>query len=161
MRLDMRRIALLAAIILAAAVPAAAFAKGDDDTWATVNLCDTGKRPDTIGIRASMPGAPRGTRMAMRFRVQYKTAQGWQDVKGASSTWQFVGVARGSAAESGWSFSFAHPASPVTLRGVAQVRWRKGGSVVKQLELSTEAGHRSSAGADPADYSAATCTLGS
>jgi hypothetical protein len=161
MRLDMRRIALLAAIILAAAVPAAASAKGDPDTWATVNLCDTAKRPDTIGIRASMPGAPRGTRMAMRFRVQYRTAQGWQDVKGAASTWQFVGRARGTAAESGWSFAFAHPASPVTLRGVVQLRWRKGGAVVKQQELPTEAGHRSSAGADPADYSAASCTLGS
>jgi hypothetical protein len=126
-----------------------------------VNLCDTAKRPDTIGIRGSMAGFPRGARMAMRFRVQYKTADGWQDVKGAASTWQFVGVSHGAAAESGWSFAFAHPASPVTLRGAVQLRWRKAGSVVKQAELTTEAGHRSSAGADPADYSAATCTLGS
>ena len=74
---------------------------------------------------------------------------------------QPVGVARGAATESGWSFTFAHPSSPVTLRGMVQLRWRKGGVVVKTVELATEAGHRSSAGADPADYSAATCTLGS
>ena len=154
------RIAVLAALIFAVLAPSAAGAK-DVAPWATVNVCDSAKRPDAIGIRASMPGVPKGTRMAMRFRVQFKTGDGWQDVKGAASRWQPVGVARGSAIESGWSFTFAHPSSPVTLRGMVQLRWRKGGAVVRQIELPTEAGHRSSAGADPADYSAATCTLGS
>jgi hypothetical protein len=154
------RIAVLAAAIFALLAPAVAAAR-EAAPWATVNVCDTAKRPDAIGIRASMPGAPKGARMAMRFRVQFKTADGWQDVKGSASRWQAVGTARGSAAESGWSFTFAHPSSAVTLRGMVQLRWRKGGSVQRQVELPTEAGHRSSAGADPADYSAATCTLGS
>lgn len=154
------RIAVLAALIFAVLAPSAAGAK-DVAPWATVNVCDSAKRPDAIGIRASMPGVPKGARMAMRFRVQFKTGSGWQDVKGATSRWQPVGVARGAAIESGWSFTFAHPSSPVTLRGMVQLRWRKGGAVVRQIELPTEAGHRSSAGADPADYSAATCTLGS
>jgi len=154
------RIALIAAAIFALLAPAVAGAK-DVTPWATVNVCDTAKRPDAIGIRASMPGVPKGARMAMRFRVQFKTADGWQDVKGAASRWQFVGTSRGTATESGWSFTFAHPSSPVTLRGIVQLRWRKAGAIVRQAELATEAGHRSSAGADPADYSAATCTLGS
>ena len=154
------RIAVLAAAIFALLAPSVAGAK-DVAPWATVNVCNTAKRPDAIGIRASMPGVPKGARMAMRFRVQFKTKNGWQDVKGAASRWQPVGVARGVAAESGWSFVFAHPNSPVTLRGMVQLRWRKGATVVRQLELQTEPGHRSSAGADPADYSAATCTLGS
>jgi hypothetical protein len=156
------RVAVLTAAIIAVIAPSVAAAKEPAPTsWATVNLCDTIKRPDTIGIRASMPATPKGTRMAMRFRVQFKAADGWQDVKGASSGWQPAGVARGLPAESGWSFSFARPSSPVVLRGMVQLRWRKGASVVRQVELPTEAGHRSSAGADPADYSAATCTLGS
>jgi hypothetical protein len=154
------RIAVLAAAIIALLAPSVAAAK-DAAPWATVNVCNSAKRPDTIGIRASMPGVPKGARMAMRFRVQFKTDDGWQDVKGAASRWQPVGVARGAATESGWSFTFAHPSSPTTLRGMVQVRWRKGVTVLRQLELPTEAGHRSSAGADPADYSAATCTLGS
>ena len=154
------RIAVLAAAIFALLAPSVASAK-DAAPWATVNVCDSAKRPDAIGIRASMPGVPKGARMAMRFRVQFKAGAGWQDVKGAASRWQPVGVARGAAAESGWSFTFAHPSSPVTLRGMVQLRWRKGATVVRTAELPTEAGHRSSAGADPADYSAATCTLGS
>jgi hypothetical protein len=155
------RIALPAAIILALLAPAAASAKEPADLWATVNVCDTVKQPDAIGIRAAMPGLPKGTRMAMRFRAQYKTDAGWQDVKGASSGWQPVGSAHGTEAESGWSFSFARPSSAITLRGMVQLRWRRGAAIVRQAELPTEAGHRSSAGADPADYSAATCTLGS
>jgi hypothetical protein len=174
------RHALVVAAAVAAALPAAAGARTDDGKapttdkhgkaptvdkspllWATINVCDTKAHPDTIGIRASMPGAPKGTRMAMRFRVQYKTDAGWQDIGGASSGWEAVGVARGLSMESGWSFSFAHPSTPVVLRGMVQLRWRKGAVVARTLEISTEAGHRSSAGADPADYSAATCTLGS
>ena len=154
------RIAVLTALIIAVLAPSVASAK-DAAPWATVNVCDSAKRPDAIGIRASMPGMPKRARMAMRFRVQFKTDSSWQDVKGAASRWQPVGIARGPAAESGWSFAFAHPSSPVTLRGMVQLRWRRGGTVLRQLELPTEAGHRSSAGADPADYSAATCTLGS
>jgi hypothetical protein len=154
------RIAVLAAAVFALLAPSVAGAK-DAAPWATVNVCDSAKRPDAIGIRASMPGVPKGARMAMRFRVQFKTDNGWQDVKGAASRWQPVGTARGTTIESGWSFTFAHPSSPVTLRGMVQLRWRKGGTVLRQVELPTEAGHRSSAGADPADYSAATCTLGS
>ena len=154
------RIALLAAAIIALLAPSVAGAK-DVVPWATVNVCDSAKRPDAIGIRASMPGVPKGARMAMRFRVQFKTKDGWQDVKGAASRWQQVGTSNGLATESGWSFTFAHPSSQVTLRGMVQLRWRKGATVLKQIELPTEAGHRSSAGADPADYSAATCTLGS
>src|SRR4051794_19063649 len=104
------RVAPLAAVIIAVLVPSVAIAR-DDAPWATVNVCNTADRPDAIGIRASMPGAPKGARMAMRFRVQFKADEGWQDVKGASSRWQPVGTARGLAAESGWSFSFARPSS--------------------------------------------------
>jgi hypothetical protein len=156
------RLILLAAVIVAfgAAAPRA-HAQAAKDLWATVNVCDTPKSPDAIGIRASMPGLPRGTRLAMRFRVQYQVGATWKDVAGANSGWRFVGLGHATPVESGWSFTFADPTSPVTLRGMVQFRWRRNGVVVRSAQLATEAGHRSSAGADPADYSAASCTLGS
>ena len=46
------------------------------------------------------------------------------------------------------------------LRGVVRFRWRRGDTLPRHAEVATEAGHRSSAGADPAGYSAATCALG-
>jgi hypothetical protein len=142
--------ALLAAVLAAAAGP-----------WATVNVCDTAKHPDAIGIRASMPGFPKHARLAMRFRVQYRTDSGWADVQGADSGWRDLGVARGYAVESGWSFTFAHSANAVTLRGMVRFRTRRPGAAPRVTELPTTAGHKSSAGADPPGYSAATCTLGS
>jgi hypothetical protein len=150
--------ALLVAVLALAVAPATASASG---AWATVNVCDTARHPDAIGIRASMPGSPRHARLAMRFRVQYRTGSGgWADVAGADSGWRKVGVARGHAVESGWSFTFAHPADPVVLRGMVRLRTRRHGAAPRVSELATTAGHRSSAGADPPGYSAATCTLG-
>jgi hypothetical protein len=143
--------ALLAALLSAAAGP-----------WATVNVCDTAKHPDAIGIRASMPGTPRHARLAMRFRVQYRAGSGgWADVAGADSGWRALGTGHGAAVESGWSFTFAHSANAVTLRGMVRFRTRRPGSAPRFSELPTAAGHKSSAGADPPGYSAATCTLGS
>ena len=152
------RIALLIALIAFLPAPALASA-GEPEPWATVNVCDTARQPDAVGIRASMPGAAKGARLSMRFRVQYRTAAGdWADVAEADSGWRVV-ASRRAEAESGWSFNFARPAKAVTLRGVVRFRWRRGDSLPRQDEVVTEAGHRSSAGADPAGYSAATCVL--
>jgi hypothetical protein len=155
------RIAVLAAFIFALVAPSVASAK-DTAPWATVNVCDTAKRPDAIGIRASMPGTPKGAKLTVRFRVEYRLPDGtWEDIEGADSGWRRAGIAKGTPVESGWSFTFAHPTDPVTLRGVVRFRWRRGDQLPRQAELPTEAGHRSSAGADPPGYSAATCALGS
>ena len=155
----MRR-AVVLALLLTLLIPASAHARRDSSLWATVNVCDTAKQPDRIGIRASMPGTPKGARLTMRFRVQYKAGEDWKDVEDADSGWVNVGVARGTAAEYGWSFTFAPSTQATTLRGVVKFRWRRGDTLPKQSEVATEAGHKSSAGADPAGYSAATCSLG-
>src|ERR687889_2094900 len=108
---------LLAALLTAAAAPG---------SWATVNVCDTAKHPDAIGIRASMPGTSRHARLAMRFRVQYRTGSGaWADVAGADSGWRALGRGDGTPVESGWSFTFAHSANAVTLRGMVRFRTRR------------------------------------
>jgi hypothetical protein len=154
------RIALSLTVLACLLAPSAATAR-EPVTWATVNVCDSAKQPETVGIRASMPGTPKGVRLSMRFRVQYKVDENtWADVKDADSGWRVLGAAKGVPAESGWSFSFAKPAKAVTLRGVVRFRWRKGDQLPRTAEVATEAGHRSSAGSDPAGYSAATCALG-
>jgi hypothetical protein len=152
---------VVAVLVVLALSPATAAAR-QAEPWATVNVCDTARQPDAIGIRASMPGTPRGARLSMRFRVQYRDGKGeWVDVEDADSGWRTVGVARGAAVESGWGFTFARPARATVLRGVVRFRWRRGNSLPRHAEVATESGHRSSAGADPANYSAATCMLGS
>src|SRR5436190_17983632 len=67
----------LAALACLALVPATAGARTADQRalWATVNVCDTLRHPDVIGIRGSMPGVDNHREtMWMRFRVQYYDA---------------------------------------------------------------------------------------
>jgi hypothetical protein len=151
---------LVVALALMVLLPGAAAAKEPPAVWATVNVCDTAKQPDAIGIRASMPGSPKGARLSMRFRVQYREADGtWEDVAGADSGWRNVGTSAGKPVEYGWSFTFAKRSNAVTLRGVVKFRTRRGDSLPRQQETATEAGHSSKAGSDPAGYSAASCVL--
>jgi hypothetical protein len=156
--------AVLAACLAAAGAllaPGAAAARpaGADRLWATVNVCDTTKHANEVGIRASMPGTPRGTGRRMRFRVQWRDGDRWRYVTGADSGWRKLSRSRGRAIESGWSFEFAPPSKPITFRGVVRFRWLRDGRVVGRALEITETGHRSTAGADPEDYSAATCSM--
>jgi hypothetical protein len=130
--------------------------------WATVDVCTPKDQPNTIGVRGSMPGDGRaGDTMYMRFRVQYQepSSKRWVNVaKGADSGFVKVGAAQ-IARQAGQSFRFAAGGRAFTLRGYVTFQWRRGKTVMGTLERATSAGHRSLAGADPKNYSAATCTL--
>jgi hypothetical protein len=163
----MRRLLPLSCLLtLVIAVPAdARTVDRSRHLWATVNICDTKRYPDTIGIRASMPGSGRtGERMFMRFRVQYLSAEDnrWRDfasARGTDSGWVSVGSARFKARQSGWTFPFEmEQGGRHELRGVVRFEWRRGRRVVRRAVRRTRAGHRA-AFADPRRYSAAACVI--
>jgi len=160
---------LIAAALLALALalaPAAGAARKPPKVplWATVNVCDTAKHPDAIGIRASMPGLPRKrARLLMRFRVQWRDpADGlWHNTLGGGDS-GFVKIGRGRATrQAGQIFRYESPGEGRTLRlrGVVDFRWKVGRKVVRHSRKTTEKGHRSTAGADPKGYTAAVCVL--
>jgi hypothetical protein len=172
----MLRVALAAAAALCAAAGStaaiqtaqAADAPTVDDSpflWATVNICDTAKHPDTIGIRASMPGSGNAKeRMYMRFQVQYWRAsvKKWAPTDATvDSGYQAVGPAKYKRRESGWNFSLTPPPEGQTyrLRGVVTYQWRVGKKVVRSATKRTRSGHKNTAGADPKSFSAAECTI--
>jgi hypothetical protein len=149
-----------------------AAAKKSSRLWATVNICDTLRFPNQMGVRASMPGDGTRKRMYMRFRAQFfnATKDTWVTVKGnADSGWVLAGSARYVSREAGWTFSFTPPAagSTFTLRGVVTFQWRQTKRVhgklrtvvVKRSRLVTQGGQKSPVGADPPGYSAATCDI--
>jgi hypothetical protein len=135
------------------------------DLWATINVCDTIGNPDTIGIRGSMPARRDATRLYMRFRVQYlsRTDGRWLDVSpGADSGWTYLGVKRkGRVVEAGRNFTFQPPSAggAFRLRGRVTYKWVRQGKVLARAQRLTEAGHQSTAGADPVGYSAAVCDI--
>ena len=168
MRLLRRRaqiITLLALVVVPVAAAQAAPASDDErEVWATVNVCDTAGAPNTIGIRASMPGSRTGAEVRwMRFVVEYYAARDerWHRVAdGGDSGFLRVGKGR-RPRQFGRSLRIAPPAGEsVLLRGRVFFHWRtEGGEILERASARTRRGHRSNAGADPPGYSAATCTI--
>ena len=158
---------VLITLLLLAIAPAAAGAQTVDRSpllWATVNICDTAKHPDTLGVRASMPGSGRRSeRMYMRFRAQFlSTVDGkWHNFlsKGTDSGWVNVGSAHFRARRSGWSFPFTLKKDQrYELRGAVSFQWRRGTKVVRRAAKRTTTGH-TTALSEPKGYSAATCVI--
>jgi len=135
------------------------------ELWATIDVCGPADQPNTVGVRGAMPGdGHSGDRMYMSFRLQYlnRASGRWTNlVKGVSPSYIAVGPSA-AARQGGRSFQLVPVAGRpgVTMRGVVGFQWRRGRTVLQSAERTTTAGHRSLAGADPADYSAATCLIG-
>ena len=165
-----RHLAFSLLVLAFLALPAPATAKPVKNLWATVNRCDTPSSPNTIGVRASMPGTKYRSRLYMRFSVQFwsATRQTFVDTD-SSSRWLRVGDGRAAATQSGFNFRFDDPpeGEQFVLRGVVQFRYtalrkRKGKRrwrVVKQYERLTRSGQRNVQSADPAGASFSMCIV--
>lgn len=167
------RTSLAAALAVAASAASAAGASAAEAPtvdkspllWSTINICDTTKHPDTIGIRASMPGSgKKGEKMYMRFQVQYFRAstKKWAPADTTvDSGFQSVGAAKFRRRESGWNFSITPPpeGQEYRLRGVVSFEWRVGKKVVRKAQKRTRSGHKGTFGADPKGFSAAECVI--
>jgi hypothetical protein len=144
--------------------------------WATINICDTLKHPDELGVRASMPGNGRRQRMYMRFHAQYwdSAKKRYRDVPGTGRTkWIYAGSARYRFRQAGFNFGFDPPAPGASyrLRGVVDFQWRarrhaKQGKrhkrrwvVVRRARRVTHSGHENVPGSDPPDFSASFCVI--
>lgn len=130
--------------------------------WATIDICNPPDKPETVGVRGSMPsdGHPRDA-LYMRFQLQSLNPSTHQWVTiGPSADSGFLPV--GSAAltrQGGRSFEFKPASKSFTVRGLVEFQWRRAGRAVHDASRTTSGGHTSLAGADPPNFSAATCTL--
>ena len=129
--------------------------------WSTINICDTTKHPDQVGIRARMPGNGKPDRLRMRFFVQYMRDGSWVPVKkGGMSDWFRVGSGLYKYQEFGWTFRFTgiQPGDHYTMRGLVKYQWRRHGEIVRSAHTYTSAHHPTQFG-DPPRYSKATCGI--
>lgn len=164
MRARPKLTALCAAAGLALLAPASAHA--ERDLWATVNVCDTLASPNTVGVRASMPGTRVRRRLLMRFGAQFfDRAQGRFVRTGDRSRWLRVGKGASESVQSGFDFRFGAPSlgSSFTIRGVVEFRWlgrrKDRWRVVKRATQITRAGIRDVEDSDPPGYSQAVCEI--
>jgi hypothetical protein len=162
--------ALLAATAPALAAPArdrsAPAPAREAAPWATVNVCDTVGHPDGIGVRGWMPGTgDRRDELFMRLQVQFlRRADDTWHTLGGSGDAGFVDVGNGAVRgrQSGRTFTLSPPAGrrpAFVMRGLVTFEWRRDGVVERRSRRLTTAGHPGTPGADPEDYSAATCSI--
>lgn len=138
----------------------------DASPWATVNVCDTVGHPDGIGVRAWMPGTgDRRDELFVRLQVQFlRRADATWHALGGSGDSGFVDVGNGAARarQSGRTFTLSPPVDgrpAFVLRGLVTFEWRRDDVVERRARRATAAGHPGTPGADPEDYSAATCSI--
>lgn len=157
---------LLGVLTLCLGLLAPASAVAAPRLWATVNVCDTQARPDTIGIRASMPGNGTRQRLYMRFQAQfYDQAKRVYVNSGSATRWTDVGSARFRTTQRGHWFEFHAPpvGTEFTMRGLVsfQYRARRDGRlvVVKRARRFTEGGLSGVESGDPRGSSEADCVI--
>jgi hypothetical protein len=163
--------------------------KADDRPfWATVNICDTEKSPNAVGVRTSVPGNGSDERIWARYTAQWWSAadQEWKTVGGSGVTdWVVLGDADMTFRQAGWTFRFVQPPAGTTyvMRGVVELQWRdevrvtrklrrarrnrrlhrarraQRVAVVRERTLLTATGMKGVQGGDPAGLSKAMCLL--
>jgi hypothetical protein len=109
-----------------------------------------------------MPGTGRADEeMYMRFRLQYKGAGGlWYFLRGADSGFVDAGSSSYVSRQVGRDFHLTAGAEAGTvLRGIVIFDWRVGSVTKHHIERKTTADREVGAGASPAGFSAAHCTL--
>ena len=151
-------------LLIVLALPAPALASHRGRLWATVNICDTERNPNVLGVRASMPGNGTSQTMWMRFRASYfdRSTETWHSVGGESvSPWVKVGDARYRSRQAGRKFRIDPPAPTTTfvVRGLVQFQWRRGRKVVRRAKQKTLSGHPTGRHGDPRGYSAGVCEI--
>jgi hypothetical protein len=146
--------------------PGIARASRTPELWATVNVCDTAAAPNSMGVRAGMPGNASRQRVFLRFRAEYwsTSTQAWAPVPDRGvSPWIDGGSARYERRQAGWTFEFAPPpmGETFTMRAVAEFQWRnrRRSRVVRSVSRATETGIRGVRGGDPAGTSKAMCLI--
>jgi hypothetical protein len=174
-RSGIRALAAVAGVAFLVALPAASVAAPsreavdaaarDAQPWATVNVCDTVGHPDGIGIRGSMPGTgDRRDELFMRIQVQFRRDDGtWARVgRAADSGFLHLGHGDARVRQAGRTFTIMPPSAgqpAFALRGLVTFDWRHDDTVVRRVRRLTGAGHPDTPGADPTDFSAATCSI--
>jgi hypothetical protein len=134
--------------------------------WATVNVCDTKAHPDAFGVRGYMRGlgGKRRTHMYLRIQGEFQTGNGtWRSLGAAGdSGWLDAGKSLARPRQTGRTFTITPPAQgqpAYVLRATVTFEWRRGTKVLRHVQVVTTGGHRGVSGADPAGFSAATCSI--
>jgi hypothetical protein len=122
--------------------------------WATVNICNSKRYPDVVGIRGQMPSLGFPAWLSMKIQLNY-----WLGKKFVLDTTKLVRLGRSSNGlqQGGAKFNFKPNAG--LFDASVQFIWRREGKLLGHKTLATTAGHPNADFGSPAHYSAARCRI--
>jgi hypothetical protein len=131
-------------------------AERSSDLWATVNVCDTRRHRDQLGLRGEMPALGFSSGLFMTFEVYYRSGHKFKADRRTKEQ-DYLGRMTGSSVhQAGVTFTFT---PPTVLRGKVVFSWKLNGKVIGQVTRMTTAHHKHVDFGDPSGYSAASCSI--
>lgn len=134
-------------------------AESSSTLWATVNVCNTRRHPDEIGIRGQMPALGFSAQLEMTVRLNYwnTVRQRFLPIPDLVRRMPLGTVTNGTV-QDGVMFTFK---PPVLLSGTVTFSWSRNGKVLASDVKQTTAKDKDVDDSDPRGYSAATCRISS
>lgn len=125
--------------------------------WATVNICNSHRHPDVIGIRGQMPALGFPARLQMTIHLLYWDASSHRFLRlGGPGQPVTLGSATYGTVQGGAEFSFD---PPVTLSASVTFQWLRRGRLLGQATRASTRRRHGVSDSDPRGYSAAVCRM--
>ena len=127
--------------------------------WATVNVCTSASKQDTIGIRGQMPTLGFAAWLSMNVQLNYYSTAKKRFVTDTNGGEKFVRLGRLSTGlqQGGALFTF-QPGKQLVNASVTFI-WRRSGKLLGQTTRATTVGHPNADFGTPAHYSASQCRI--
>jgi hypothetical protein len=128
--------------------------------WATVNICDTRKYRNDLGVRGQMPtlGFPASMFMVVQVDFWSQAHQRFLPIQSDLATTRLsLGTNASGLQQDGAVFPFS--AKTGLLNATVTFIWTRGGKIIGQTVRHTTAGHTDAAHGSPPRYSAAQCRI--
>jgi len=125
--------------------------------WATVNICNTRRYPDRLGIRGQMPSLGFAASLSMDIQVDYLPSAGnrFKPIPGARQRIELRSTSGLRQEGANWSF----PSHTGILSGTITFEWSLAGRVLAHVTRPTTTGHPDADFGSPPHFSAAQCTI--
>jgi hypothetical protein len=135
-------------------------AERSSSLWATINICNSRRYPNTLGVRGQMPTLGFSASLSMLIQVDYYSPQikRFVAIKSSNAISKLsLGSASSGLQQDGAVFPFA--AHTGLLNATIVFTWKRGGKVLGQTKRRTSAGHRDADYGSPPHFSAAHCQI--
>jgi hypothetical protein len=133
-------------------------AERSSSVWATINICNSARYPNVMGIRGQMPTLGFPARLRMVFQVDYwqYPNNGFRLLPGVRTPVDLGQRSRGRY-QAGVRFQFQPHAG--LLRGRVRYQWQFGRRIIGHLDRVTRINHAAADYADPRGFSDWKCVI--